>query len=115
MSESERPIVLRTAPRAPIPIAEAAVVLDERDTIAVAKEMLVPGTVLLDGGRPLRIAQAVPRGHKVALRPVLCGEPVLRYGQIIGFATSDIEAGTHVHTHNLSVGEEKASLDYAVG
>jgi altronate hydrolase len=115
MSDSERPVVLRTAPREPISMAKAAVVLDGRDTIAVAKEMLVPGTVLVDGERHLRIAQAIPGGHKVALRPVRSGGPVLRYGQVIGFATRDIEAGTHVHTHNLSLGDEKARLDYAVG
>jgi altronate dehydratase len=115
MSESERPVVIRTAPRAPIPLAKAAVVLDDRDTIAIAKEMLVPGTELVDNTWHLRIAQAIPTGHKVALRPIRSGEAVLRYGQIIGFATTDIEAGTHVHTHNLSVGEEKARVDYAVG
>ena len=102
MSESERPVVIRTAPRAPIPLAKAAVVLDDRDTIAIAKEMLVPGTELVDNTWHLRIAQAIPTGHKVALRPIRSGEAVLRYGQIIGFATTDIEAGTHVHTHNLS-------------
>ncbi|MGH9298332.1 MAG: hypothetical protein ACRDZT_00265, partial [Acidimicrobiales bacterium] len=61
MSESHNsayhvpPVVLRTPPRTPVPMSAAAVVLDERDTIAVAKEMLVPGTVLLDGDRQLHI------------------------------------------------------------
>jgi altronate hydrolase len=90
--------------------------LDERDTVAIAKDMLVPGTVLLDGERQLRIAQAIPGGHKVALRAVRRGEPVLRYGQIIGVATGDIESGTHVHTHNLSVGDSsRDGIDYAFG
>jgi altronate dehydratase len=111
----EQPVVLRTSPRAPVPLASAAVVLDDRDSVAIVKDMLVPGTVLVDGERQFRIAQAIPGGHKVALRSVPRGEAVLRYGQIIGFATSDIEPGAHVHTHNLSVGEGKTDLDYAVG
>lgn len=120
VSESSNPasrgqsIVLRTPPRVPIRMRSAAVLLDEHDTVAIVKDMLVPGTVLIDGGHQLRIAQAIPGGHKLAIRPVRRGEPVLRYGQIIGFATSDIEPGTHVHTHNLSVGKSRTGLDYAV-
>src|SRR5205823_824795 len=29
------------------------------------------------------------------------GEPVKRYGQVIGFAKGNIPPGEHVHTHNL--------------
>ena len=108
-------VVLRTPPRVPIPLRSATVVLGERDTVAIVKDMLVPGTVLVEGSRQLRIAQAIPGGHKLAIRPVLRGEPVFRYGQIIGFATSDIEPGTHVHTHNLSVGDARTGIDYAPG
>src|SRR5262249_4308323 len=32
-----------------------------------------------------------------------------------GVATADIEPGTHVHTHNLSVGDSRGGIDYAVG
>jgi altronate hydrolase len=46
---------------------------------------------------------AVPAGHKVARKAIACGAPVRRYGQIIGFATADIAADDHVHTHNLAV------------
>jgi altronate hydrolase len=121
MSESDdqtprgRLVTLRTPPRTPVPMASAAVVLDTRDSVAIAKDMLVPGTVLFEGNRQLRIAQAIPGGHKVALRRVRSGEHVLRYGQIIGFATSDIEPGTHVHTHNLSSGDSRVGIDYAPG
>src|SRR2546425_9706618 len=44
-----------------------------------------------------------------------------RYGQVIGFATRDIEVGDHVHSHNLDIGErseehtsELQSLAYLV-
>ena len=33
------------------------------------------------------------------------GQPVRRYGQVIGFATQDIAVGDHVHTQNLGVGD----------
>jgi len=45
--------------------------------------------------------QAIPRGHKIALRPIAVGSPVRKYGQIIGFATAPVCTGEHVHLHNL--------------
>ena len=60
--------------------------------------------------------RAVPRGtktngvivesdislaHKVAATKISAGEPVLKYGMVIGRATVDIAAGAHVHVHNL--------------
>lgn len=44
----------------------------------------------------------VPRGHKVATTRVRVGEPVRKYGQVIGYASDEIEPGDHVHTHNLA-------------
>ncbi|WP_444665805.1 UxaA family hydrolase [Cereibacter changlensis] len=61
----------------------------------------------LPAGAPLEgffTASAIPRGHKIAARPLAAGETVLRYGQIIGVATEAIAAGAHVHCHNLGMG-----------
>ncbi|MEM6847302.1 MAG: altronate dehydratase family protein, partial [Pseudomonadota bacterium] len=44
----------------------------------------------------------VPRGHKVALHAIAQGDAVRKYGQVIGYASTDIPAGAHVHDHNLS-------------
>ncbi|MEI7761309.1 MAG: altronate dehydratase family protein [Thermoleophilia bacterium] len=80
--------------------------LDPHDDVAIAKAQLAPGTVLvLANGHMVRVGQAIPSGHKVALRPIPVGEPVHRYGQVIGSASRAIEAGGHVHSHNLAVGE----------
>ncbi len=43
----------------------------------------------------------IPAGHKFALRDILKGETVIKYGQIIGRASSDIKKGDWVHTHNV--------------
>ena len=40
-------------------------------------------------------------GHKYALTKIKAGENVIKYGSPIGHATCDIEAGEHVHTHNV--------------
>lgn len=44
----------------------------------------------------------VPRGHKIALRPIRAGEPVLKYGYPIGKASRDIAPGEHVHSQNVA-------------
>jgi (2R)-sulfolactate sulfo-lyase subunit alpha len=43
----------------------------------------------------------IPLGHKLALRSIPAKEKVVEYGGIIGVATSNIDIGEHVHTHNL--------------
>lgn len=43
-----------------------------------------------------------PRGHKIALRNIAKGEPVVKYGFPIGRATQDIAEGEWVHSHNLA-------------
>jgi len=59
------------------------------------------------------VTEDIRPGHKVARRARQAGEPVRRYGQVIGFATRDIGAGEHVHTQNLAVGE--LSREYEIG
>src|SRR5512135_588843 len=49
----------------------------------------------------LRTRQPIPFGHKTALAPIRAGEPVVKYGEVIGQATADITRGDHVHVHNV--------------
>ena len=72
--------------------------LHKSDNVAVAKRPLKTGLVLPNDVVVLR---DVPFGHKVALVDVPDGEPIRKYGQIIGFARGPIARGEHVHTHNI--------------
>ena len=78
------------------------VVLDREDNVGVATEMIQPKQMLSIAGTELNAAARVDRGHKIALRPIVAGAPVTKYGQPIGVATRDIVPGEHVHTHNLT-------------
>ena len=74
-----------------------------KDNVAVvAADTQASDLVRLDDGSEVRAVEAIPRGSKVALGPVACGEAVIRYGEEIGKATEDIAAGEYVHTHNLA-------------
>ena len=76
------------------------------DSVATALEDLAAGTVATVGDGAVTLKQAVGRGHKVALRAIAPGEPVLKFGFPIGRATAPIAAGDHVHTHNVSTALE---------
>src|SRR5262249_19369266 len=88
-----------------------AVMLRDEDNVAVAARPIPRGFVLRVGGRTIEIREPIGLGHKVALTDIAPGAPVRKSGQIIGFASKAIAAGSHVHVQNL-----KADLferDYA--
>ena len=85
-----------------VPLSQIAVHLRPEDNIAVAARNLQSGLEVQVNGAALRLLDRVGLGHKLALRPIKTGEPVTKYGQIIGFASKDIAPGEHVHVHNVS-------------
>jgi altronate hydrolase len=90
---------------------QRAVLLRSDDNVAVAARPIPKGFVLRAGGREVEVHEPVALGHKVALSEIAAGEPVRKYGQVIGFASRPIAAGAWVHVHNV-----KADLferDYA--
>lgn len=73
------------------------------DDVAVALADLESGTtVVASGTAPLRLVEAVRRGHKVALHRLAAGAVVRKYGWPIGRATRDLGPGEWVHEHNLA-------------
>src|ERR687890_2575371 len=110
-AEGQGVTLLGRAPAGPVDLAEVAVLLDPHDAVAIAKQSLLPRTVLRTADGEVRVSQMIPPGHKIALREVAQGGEVRRYGQIIGFATTDIAPGDHVHSHNISMGD--FARDYA--
>jgi altronate hydrolase len=90
--------------------AELVIRLNPADDVVIARVEIAAGTALLRE-MDVRAAARVPAGHKIAARAIGSGDAVRRYNQIIGFATRDIDAGEHVHVHNLAMGE--FDRDYA--
>ena len=115
MSSIESPAPV---PAGGMPLHELVVHLHPSDNVAIAKARLQPGTILIwepVASHPVHITvrQTVPPAHKIALHEIRRGQPVRRYGQLIGVALRDIHPGEHVHTRNLGIGSP--SRDYAVG
>lgn len=82
-----------------------ALVINSADNVATAIADIEPEEVvsLKMGGKTekVKVRQKIPFGHKFALKKIQKEEGVIKYGEKIGKATKDIEAGFHVHTHNL--------------
>ena len=71
--------------------------LNEADNIIVAVDAFAPGFVYQNA----TASERVPRGHKMAILAIAAGEPVRKFGQIIGFASQPIAPGQWVHEHNV--------------
>jgi altronate hydrolase len=84
-------------------VLTATIRLNPADNVVIARQQLMSGASLATEG--VSVVGLIPPGHKIATRRIEAGQPVLRYGQIIGFATQNIEPGQHVHTHNLKMGD----------
>jgi altronate hydrolase len=79
-----------------------ALVISATDNVATALEPLEPGATIHVGDVEVTVRDRIPRGHKVAVASIACGERVVKYGSPIGVASADIAVGAHVHTHNVA-------------
>ncbi|MDR3701299.1 MAG: altronate dehydratase family protein [Candidatus Sulfopaludibacter sp.] len=99
-----------------LPTAEnSALHLHPEDNVAIARVPIAPGTELRVDGVSVKALDAIPAGHKLALRAIRAGEVVERYGQAIGRAKQAIEPGRHVHTHNLAFEELALVYEFPAG
>lgn len=82
-----------------------AIVISERDNIAVCLRDIEPGSdVSIRRGQEMISVAAIdpiPRGHKIAVQEIAEGDKVLKYGEVIGQASQNIGLGNHVHVHNV--------------
>jgi len=81
-------------------------VVDARDNVATALRLFEQGESLEIevGGRTIHVTvlEPIAFGHKIALTDLKPGEPVLKYGEVMGLATQRIARGQHVHVHNVT-------------
>jgi hypothetical protein len=75
--------------------------LSPDDNVLILLSPVETGEIVIVEGARMRMASALPLGHKIAARGIAAGEKILKYGVPIGSATCAIAPGEHVHTHNL--------------
>jgi altronate dehydratase small subunit len=81
-----------------------AIVLHPNDNVATLIDTgraAEPVQLTGESSSRIELRADVPFGHKCAIRLIGKGAEILKYGQVIGRATSDIRAGDHVHVQNV--------------
>lgn len=96
------------------PAIASLIHLHAEDNVALTTQDMQAATTASAGNQSVTLGGAVPRSHKVAVRNIASGEAVRRYGQIIGFARTNISAGDHVHLHNLDYKEFDREYEFCV-
>ncbi len=83
----------------------SAIVVDKLDNVATALRNLEQGKSIrihAEGTEnEITVKESIAQGFKVALEDISEGQPVIKYGEIIGLATQNIAKGICVHIHNL--------------
>ena len=82
-----------------------ALVMHPKDNVAtVLEDVSSEQVVEIEGEEKtltLSAKESIPFGHKIALRKIRSNAKVIKYGEVIGTATQEISAGSHVHVHNI--------------
>jgi altronate dehydratase small subunit len=82
-----------------------AILLHASDNVATAVQTLSKGQdALVRLNREhlrVNIIEDISYGHKFAVRDIAKGEDILKYGEVIGRATTGIASGAHAHVQNI--------------
>ncbi|MDW7674418.1 MAG: UxaA family hydrolase [Bacillota bacterium] len=77
-------------------------IVNQKDNVATVLVDLPAGKELeISEGYSVLLLDNIALGHKFALSNITSGEPVIKYGEVIGVASCDIKPGNHVHVHNI--------------
>ena len=83
--------------------------LDSADNVVTAASRLPAGHIV----ETIKTLQPIPSGHKIATAAIPLGGEIRKYAQLIGYASTDIPAGAHVHDHNVSFRNTEASYEFS--
>lgn len=82
-----------------------ALVIDEKDNVIVAIEAIKKGeeAVYVLNGTTYQVTAEndITIYHKLASKNIKKDEPIVKYGEHIGLASTEIKVGEHVHSHNV--------------
>ena len=88
--------------------------IDPVDNVAiVANDEGLPSGTVIAGGITLR--EFVPQGHKVALSFIQKDSPIIRFGEVIGWALEDRQEGSWLNERNIRMPESPGLDDLSWG
>lgn len=91
-----------------------ALILDPADNVASVIENVGAGETVTarigDDATSLQALEDIPFGFKIALASIEAGQPVIKYGEVIGKASRPIARGALVHVHNVEGNRGRGDL-----
>ncbi len=90
----------------------ALIRLADQDNVAVATTNLAKGVAVEVDGTTLVTRDPIPFAHKIAIRAIVEGAQVFKYGVPIGRAKMAIGPGQHVHVHNIKSDYVNNEVDF---
>ena len=90
-----------------------AVVIYEKDNVAVVVQNTPKGALVTAGDEQLVAGQEMVAGHKIARCDIKKGDMIIKYGKPIGEASEDIKKGDWVHCHNVKDITERLCDEFA--
>ena len=83
------------------------IIINSADNVAIAlADIKIGSQAILPDGTAVQAVSDIPYSHKIALADISKGAHIMKYGELIGEAKTEIKKGEWVHTHNLDI-EEK--------
>lgn len=86
--------------------------LHQNDNVLFARTSLTLGVKLPEFG--IQVRAQVQAGHKIAARLIKKDERIIKLNTVIGAATRDINAGEHVHSHNIEMVDDQRIHEFSV-
>lgn len=77
------------------------IIMHEKDNCATSLIDLSQNEEIKINNKTIKLINPIPVGHKFALKVINKGENVIKYGEIIGVTTKDINLGEWIHIHNI--------------
>jgi altronate dehydratase len=77
------------------------IIIDSKDNCSTALENIPQNAIVDLSNKTIMINNMIPLGHKFAIMNIKKGDYIIKYGEVIGVATEDINQGDWIHTHNI--------------
>ncbi|MCF0238671.1 MAG: UxaA family hydrolase [Sphaerochaetaceae bacterium] len=78
-----------------------AVKISNNDNVAVVTALTKKGDII--DGYNIKALCDIPQGHKIALVKLKKGDPVVRYGVVLGYMLEDLDAGGWINENNIEL------------
>lgn len=75
--------------------------INPADSVAMVLEDAKKGDTIQTPGGEITLLEDIEFAHKVSLVELAEGQPVIKYGEEIGYMLCPAPAGTWIHNHNM--------------